>query len=218
MVGGLFIDLCALLVNGRGNALRYGCHHPVADSDFGTNAKRHPISGPVVASRTRLALSRQDFLRWPARSLHLMISVVRPQTPGPLIAPLARRHGSRRSLASAGSVRYRILRDPGNRRPQRPQRDVIPSVTSVSSCSRSLGRWPRCPRFRKESRWKTVRFPTPLGFDRIFPLSHSRSRRKNVRLLSQNQAIPAMARPALNVPRPSPRRKNDCRRFRRAVR
>jgi hypothetical protein len=30
---------------------------------------------------------------------------------------------------------------------------------------------------------------------------------ENVRLLPQNQAIPALARPALNVPRPSPRQK-----------
>ena len=47
MYGGLFIDLRALLVNGRGNALLYACHHPVADSDFSTNAKRHPISASV---------------------------------------------------------------------------------------------------------------------------------------------------------------------------
>ena len=71
MVGGPFIDLLALLVTGRGNALLYGCHHPVADSDFSTNAKRPPISGPVVHSRLRLAASQQGFLRWPARSLNL---------------------------------------------------------------------------------------------------------------------------------------------------
>jgi hypothetical protein len=71
MVGGPFIDLLALLVNGRGNALLYGCHHPVADLDFSTNAKLHPIFGSVVPSRTRLAVSQQDLPRWPARSLHL---------------------------------------------------------------------------------------------------------------------------------------------------
>ncbi len=127
-----------------------------------------------------------------------VIVVVRPQTPGPRNSPLAGPSDSRRrSLRSdlsaiAFSLGWLVRR----------------------ACRARLAMPPALP---NKSRWKTVRFPPTVGFERTFPLSHSRGRRKNVRLLSHGQLLPAMARPALNVPRPSSRRKNDCRRFHRAV-
>jgi hypothetical protein len=51
------------------------------------------------------------------------------------------------------------------------------------------------------------RLASPLGFVRAFPPPPFRCGRRNSRIFSEDQAIPTMARPALNVPRPSPRQK-----------
>ncbi len=47
------------------------------------------------------------------------------------------------------------------------------------------------------------RLASPLGFVRAFPLPPFRCGRRKSRIFSQDQAIPTMARPALNVPQPS---------------